>query len=206
MTGASTKSTTIHFIRHGDTAASGEGMFSGDLDPPLAPSGLVQAAKLAERLESFGLDALYVSSKLRARQTVEPTARATGLTPMVEDGLREIAYGSWDGRLESEIKASDPEAYELWTDDPGTHSPPGGESGLVIAARAMPVVARILAEKKGQSVAVFSHKATIRILTCTLLGIEVSRFRDRVACPTASITTFEFTKRGPMLHRLGEAI
>ena len=179
-------------------------MFSGDLDPPLAPSGVVQAEKLAARVKGLGVQALYVSPKLRARMTATPTARLTGLTPRVEEGLKEIGYGAWDGRLESEIKAHDPEGYELWTDDPGTHSPPGGESGLVIAARAMPVVARILAENKDQSVAVFSHKATIRILTCTLLGIEVSRFRDRVACPTASITTFEFGKRGAMLHRLGE--
>jgi probable phosphoglycerate mutase len=199
--------TTIHFIRHGDTAASGEGMFSGDLDPPLAPSGVVQAEKLAAKVVSLGpLHAIYVSNKLRARTTAEPTARATGLTPRVEEGLREIAYGTWDGRLESEIRASEPEAYELWTGDPGTHGPPAGESGLVIAARAMPIVARILTEHKDQTVAVFSHKATIRILTCVLLGIEVSRFRDRVACPTASITTFGFGPRGPMIHRLGEAL
>jgi probable phosphoglycerate mutase len=200
-------STTIHFIRHGDTTASSDGVFCGELDLPLAPSGLAQAEKLAAKVTGLGpLHAIYVSNKIRARTTAEPTARATGLTPHVEEGLREIAYGSWDGRSETEIRAHESEAYALWADDPGTHSPPGGENGLVIAARAMPVVARILVEHKDQTVAVFSHKATIRILTCFLLGIEVSRFRDRVACPTASITTFAFGPRGPMIHRLGEAL
>jgi probable phosphoglycerate mutase len=196
--------TTIHLIRHGDTDASGDGFFSGDLDPPITASGIAQAAALATKVAAFKPKTIYVSPKLRARMTAEPTARATGLVPIVEDGLREISYGTWDGRRESEIRASEPAAYEKWTTDPGTYSPPGGESGLLIAARAMPIIAHILAEHENEVAAVFSHKATIRILTCALLGIEVSRFRDRVACPTASITTFTFGPRGAMLVRLGE--
>jgi len=196
--------TTIHLIRHGDTDASGEGYFSGDFDPPITASGIAQAEALSKKVAALRPTVIYVSPKLRARMTAEPTARATGLTPIVEDGLREISYGTWDGRHETEIRASEPAAYERWCTDPGTHSPPGGESGFVIAARAMPVIARILADHENEVVAVFSHKATIRILTCTLLGIEVSRFRDRVSCPTASITTFTFGPRGAMLVRVGE--
>ena len=47
-------------------------------------------------------------------------------------------------------------------------------------------------------------KATIRVVTCALLGLHIGRFRDRVACPTASLTTFEFGDRGPMLVRIGD--
>ena len=67
----------------------------------------------------------------------------------------------------------------------------------------MPIVARI-AESHDSEVLLFSHKATIRIITCALLGIPIPRFRDRVACPTASITTFTFGSHGPLLTRLGE--
>ena len=195
---------TIHFIRHGDTEASGDGVFCGDLDIPLAASGVAQAEALAPKIVSFGVRAIYVSSKLRARMTAEPVCRAMGLTPRVEDGLKEILYGRWDGRHESEIRASEPRAYAEWTSDPGTMSPPGGESGYTIAARAMPVVARIAEAHTDEQVVVFSHKATIRIITCVLLGVPVSRFRDRIACPTASITSFTFGPHGPMLERLGE--
>jgi broad specificity phosphatase PhoE len=194
---------TIHFIRHGDTEASGDGVFCGDLDIPLAPSGVKQAAALAEVVRTWKVDAIYVSPKLRARMTAEPTCRATGLTPILEEGLREIGYGSWEGRHETEIRASEPEAFAAWNGDPGTRSPPGGESGYTIAARAMPIVMRI-AESHVNEAVVFSHKATIRIITCALLGIPMPRFRDRVACPTASITTFTFGPHGPLLARLGE--
>ena len=197
---------TVHFIRHGDTEASGDGVFCGDLDLPLAPSGVVQAAALAGVLAKKKLDAIYASPKLRVRTTAEPTCRALGLGAHIEDGLREIGYGLWEGRHESEVKADDPEAFSAWTGDPGTRSPPGGESGFTIAARAMPVVATIAAKHAAGEVLVFSHKATIRIIACVLLGISVSRFRDRIGCPTASITTFTFGAGGPLLVRLGETV
>jgi probable phosphoglycerate mutase len=195
--------TTLHLIRHGDTAASGDGVFCGDLDIPLAPSGVAQAEALSQVVRKWKVEAVYTSPKLRARMTADPTCRALGLEPRVDDGLREIAYGQWEGRHETEIRERDPAAYAAWTTDPGTRSPPGGESGYAIAARAMGSVARIVESESGE-VAIFSHKATIRIITCALLGIAVSRFRDRVACPTASITTFTFGPHGPLLARLGE--
>jgi alpha-ribazole phosphatase len=197
---------TVHFIRHGDTEASGEGMFSGDLDPPLAPSGLVQASELATRLAKLPVEAIYVSPKLRARTTAAPTCRAFGIEARIEEGLREIGYGTWEGRKETEVHAAEPEAFAAWNGDPGSHSPPGGESGFAIAARAMPVVDRIVKAHAERDVLVFSHKATIRVIACVLLGIPVARFRERVACDTASVTSFTFGPRGPTLVRLGEPL
>ncbi len=197
---------TVHFIRHGDTAASGEGMFSGDLDPPLAPSGVVQAGELAGRLAKLHVEAIYVSPKLRARTTAEPTCRALGIEARIEEGLREIGYGKWEGRHEAEIKATDRATFEAWNADPASTSPPDGESGFTIAARAMPVVDRIVRAQVDRDVLVFSHKATIRIIACALLGIPISRFRERVACGTASVTSFTFGPHGPMLTRLGEPL
>lgn len=195
--------TTVHFIRHGDTEASGDGVFCGDLDIPLAPSGVAQAEALAEVVRKWKVEAVYASPKLRARMTAAPTCRALGLEARLDEGLREIAYGEWEGRHETEIREREPAAYAAWTSDPGARPPPGGESGYAIAARATASVARIVESHSGE-VVVFSHKATIRVITCALLGVPIARFRDRVACPTASITTFTFGVHGPLLARLGE--
>jgi probable phosphoglycerate mutase len=195
---------TLHLVRHGDTEQSSDGVFCGDLDPPLTPRGILQAERFAQVATKLGLTAIYVSPKHRARMTAEATSRATGLTPVVEDGLREIAYGTWEGRKEVEIKQTEPESYAAWVQDPAVHAPPGGESGYAIAARAIPVVERIRMTHKAGAVLIVSHKATIRVVTCALLGLHIGRFRDRVACPTASHTTFEFGERGPMLTRIGD--
>ncbi len=195
---------TLHLIRHGDTTQSADGVFCGDLDPPLTERGQRQAERLAERTKTLSLSAIYVSPKLRARMTAEPTCGVTSLVATLEEGLREIGYGTWEGRKETEIKEKEPEAYAAWVSDPAVHAPPGGESGYAIAARAVPVIEQIRARHSSGNVAVFSHKATIRVVTCALLGLHIGRFRDRVACPTASLTTFEFGHRGPMLVRIGD--
>jgi probable phosphoglycerate mutase len=195
---------SLHFVRHGDTLQSAEGYFAGDIDPPLTDRGKTQAERIAKIATTMDLAAIYVSPKLRARQTAEATALACKLEPTIDDGLREIAYGSWEGRKESEIKTSDPEAYRAWAQDPSLVAPPGGESAFAIAARALPVLVRARQEHPTGNVILFSHKATIRVMVCALLGVPLGRFRTHVACPTASITTFEFGERGAMLVRIGD--
>jgi broad specificity phosphatase PhoE len=49
-----------------------------------------------------------------------------------------------------------------------------------------------------------SHKATIRILTCALLGMDVRLFRDRIAQPVAAVSRFELKKSGPLLTMHGD--
>ncbi|HEY5316673.1 MAG TPA: histidine phosphatase family protein [Solirubrobacteraceae bacterium] len=195
---------TLHLVRHGDTLQAAEGYFAGDIDPPLTEHGRAQAEALGKVAARLDLAAVYVSPKLRARQTAEPILRACRLEPVVEDGLREIAYGAWEGRKESEIKASDAAQYTAWSQDPAMVSPPGGESAFAIAARALPCLVRARREHPGGNVMFVSHKATVRIILCALLGIPLGRFRDRVACPPASLTTFEFGERGAMLLRMAD--
>jgi alpha-ribazole phosphatase len=195
---------TLHLVRHGDTLQAAEGYFAGDIDPPLTEHGRKQAEAVGKVAARLDLAAVYVSPKLRARQTAEPILRACKLEPIVDDGLREIAYGAWEGRKESEIKASDPELYNAWSQDPALVSPPGGESAFAIAARALPCLVRARREYPNGNVMFVSHKATVRIIVCALLGVPLGRFRDRVACPTASLTTFEFGERGAMLLRLAD--
>jgi probable phosphoglycerate mutase len=195
---------TLHLVRHGDTAQAAEGIFCGDLDPPLLESGRLQAERVGQAARSLGVSALYCSPKLRARMTAEPIAQACGLEATVDDGLREIAYGTWEGRLESEVRASEPDAYEAWRTDPSLVAPPGGETAFAIAARSLPVALRARRENPQGHVMLVSHKATVRVLVSALLGMPLGRYRSHVACPTASITSFEFGERGPMLVRVGD--
>jgi probable phosphoglycerate mutase len=195
---------TIHLLRHGDTAQAAEGVFCGDLDPPLTDHGHAQAERVGRAAAELGLTAIYASPKLRARQTIAPVVRATGVEPIIEDGLREIAYGRWEGRREAEIRATEPEAYHAWHADPAMTSPPGGETAFDIAGRALPVLSRIRARHATGHVLVASHKATIRILVCALLGMPLQRFRTSVACPTASFTSFEIGPESALIVRVAE--
>jgi broad specificity phosphatase PhoE len=51
---------------------------------------------------------------------------------------------------------------------------------------------------------IVSHKATIRIILCSLLGIDLGRYRDRLDAPAGSISVVRFGQYGPRLERLGD--
>jgi probable phosphoglycerate mutase len=194
---------TVHLLRHGETLQAAQGYFAGDIDPPLTERGRAEADAVARIAPPLDLAALYVSPKLRARSTAEPVARACGLQPVVDERLREIAYGRWEGRNESEVQASEPAEFSAWTQDPATHSPPGGENAFEVAARVVSVLARAEREHPNGRVMMVSHKATIRVLVCALLDLPMRRFRDRLSCPPASLTTLEIGAGGAMLVTLG---
>jgi probable phosphoglycerate mutase len=195
---------TLTLVRHGQTDYSRGNRFCGSIDPPLNAVGLAMAEALGARLGAQPWAAIYASPRTRTRQTAEPTARRANVPITVEDGLREIAYGSWEGRAESEVEASEPERFFAWAAHPAQVAPPGGETAVEIAARSRAAVDAI-AERHGDGhVLVVSHKATLRVLLCSLFGIDVDLFRVRIAQKVAALSVVELRSSGPMLQVLGD--
>jgi len=195
---------TLYLVRHGQTDCSKSSRYCGEIDVPLNSNGKAVAESLAEFYGGESWEAIYSSPKLRARQTAAPLAEATGLEVRIEEGLREIAYGDWDGLLERDVKERFPEEFRVWSADPARNSPPGGESAIEIAFRVVPVIEAIRHRHPAGKVIVFSHKATIRVLVCALLGIDLSLFRARVAQAVGAVTVFEFRETGPLLKVLND--
>jgi probable phosphoglycerate mutase len=153
---------------------------------------------------SLRWEAIYSSPLLRALTTAEPLARRVGLPIQEEPGLTEIAYGEWEGESQDEIAARFPEAFHHWAEDPASRGTPGGETAFQVAARAVPVIEAIREQHRDGNVLVVSHKATLRIISCALLGMDVRLFRDRIGQPVAALTVFDIKKRGPLLRMLGD--
>ncbi len=195
---------SLYLVRHGQTDASLHNRFCGRIDPPLNATGQAMAAALAARYGGFGFTEIVASPLLRARQTAEPTARAAGLPVTVDEDLVEIAYGEWDGRAEDEVEKSDGARFAAWAAHPGRVAPPGGETGADIAARALRAVERIRGRVADGRVLVVSHKATLRVLVCALLGVDVDLFRARIAQKVCAVSVVDFKQSGPLLQTLGD--
>jgi probable phosphoglycerate mutase len=118
----------IYLARHGETAPNAEGRVQGSIDPPLNDRGREQARKLAEAASELELAALYSSQLERARETAAIVGDRIGLEPVVDERFAESFRGHWEGRLLSDIKREEPEAWAAWQrSDPGFRFP-GGES------------------------------------------------------------------------------
>lgn len=194
----------LFLVRHGQTAASRENRFSGHSDPPLTDAGRAMAIALAAAYGERAWSAVYTSPLLRCRETAAPLCARARVEPVVEEGLKEIGYGEWEGLRHDEVRARFPEAYAYWAHDVASRGTPGGETAFGVAARAMPVIERIRARHADGDVLVVSHKATLRIVVCALLGMDVRQFRARIAQPVAAVSLFEIGPAGAMLVRLGD--
>jgi broad specificity phosphatase PhoE len=194
------KTTRIYLVRHGATQMTAEDRFSGAIGAELSEEGRQQSARLGERVQNDGIAAMYASPLSRSVDTARIIAGACGLTPVLRDALREISHGPWEGLTRAEVEARFPGEYAEWEADPFTFAPPGAESGVAVLARALPVIREIVTAHEGQCVLVVSHKATIRLVLCSLLGIDARGYRDRLDQSPACLNALDF--KGPVRARL----
>jgi probable phosphoglycerate mutase len=184
--------TRILLIRHGATAFSDQDRFAGSVDIELSEKGRELARRLAERLAKVKIDAFYCSDMKRTMETAGIVARPHGRSPLPVAGLREIDHGKWEGLVHQEVEKKFAAEFAAWAADPFTVAPPGGETGLHVLSRALPALRQIVIDQQGKTVLVVAHKATNRLLLCSLLGVDPREYRERVAQDLACLNVLDF--------------
>ena len=116
---------TIFLIRHGETLGNASRTVQLP-DNPLSPRGLVQAERLATRLEREGITGILASDLARAAQTAERLARVTGVTVRHDPLLQERNFGDIRGTAYADL------GFDMFAPD---YAPPNGETWEVFHAR-----------------------------------------------------------------------
>jgi broad specificity phosphatase PhoE len=184
--------TRIFLVRHGATVLTLEDRFAGATDVELSDEGREQVRRLAKRLQGERVAAIYASPLGRTVETARILAEPHGLEIQTRDGLREISHGRWEQMTRKEVEQAFPEEAAAWEKDPYTFAPVGGESGLAVTARALPVLMDIVRAHPKANVMVVSHKATIRLLLSSLLGFDPRRYRDNLDQNPAALNIVDF--------------
>ena len=133
---------TLILTRHGRAAAD-DIMLGGQLDVPLTADGRAEAEALGRRLAGVRIDRIVASPMIRALETAQVVA--AGRPIEVDERLRELDYGRWEGLTYPEIDAGDPALRARWEHDPAATHSPGGESGDDVAVRALGFLVDLLA-------------------------------------------------------------
>jgi probable phosphoglycerate mutase len=187
-------------VRHGATALTAEDRFAGAVGVNLSDEGRAQARRLAERLADDEISTIYASPLSRTLETATILATPHGLAPVTRDGLREISHGRWEGLTRREVEQQFGDEYAAWEEDPFNFAPEGGESGVAVLARALPVIGEIVRQHRGEQVLIVSHKATLRLLLSSLLGFDARGYRDRLDQAPACLNVVDF--KDPVRARL----
>jgi broad specificity phosphatase PhoE len=184
--------TRLYLVRHGATQLTTEDRFSGATNVFLSEEGRAQAERLAHRLADDNISAVYASPLDRTMETAAILAEPHGLTPIQNEDLREISHGHWEGMSRKDVEAQFPDEYSAWESDPFTFAPDGGESGISVLARALPVIRQIVVNHRNRNIVVVSHKATIRLILSSLLGFDERGYRDRLDQAPACLNILDF--------------
>jgi alpha-ribazole phosphatase len=185
--------TRLILVRHAEPADDARGRCYGRLDVGLSAAGLEHARRLPTSLSPLDYDAVYTSPRVRARLTAEPLASARGLSPVIDDELRELDFGELEGRHYEEIEASDPELYRAWMETPTRVRFPGGESYADLRVRGLRALERIRA--RHDAALVVTHGGIIRAALADWLGMpDEAIFRlDQSYCGTTIVDWLEAT-------------
>ena len=176
----------ILLARHGETPWNAEGRYQGQVDIPLSEVGQAQARALGERLRGVAITRAVASPLGRARSTAELALgpeRARMLR--IDPDLSEIAHGTWEGLLASEIHVRYPDLLRSWRDMPHEVLMPEGESLQHVFDRAWPALGRAMDGLGDQdTLLVVAHDAVNRVLLCHVLGIPFCRLWGFRQAPT----------------------
>jgi len=166
---------TLYFCRHGETEGNVAKRYQGhSLDSPLTPKGIEQARTIGHILDAQapGIRGYeFVSSPIgRARTTMEIIRQTLGLPRdeyAIDDRLKEINYGIWEGHPRNNVRVLDPATYDARERDKWNIAPPGGESYAQVAERAESWISSLSADTFS-----VTHGAFARVVRGLFLGLD----------------------------------
>lgn len=163
--------TKLVLVRHGQTDSNAAGRFQGQQDVPLNRIGRSQADAVAERLVRLRASRVVTSDLLRARATAEAVAAASGLGVEVDDRLREIHVGSWQGRTAAEVAAETPWFEDALRSGADFRRSDTGETAEEAGERVAEVLRELAARHPHETTIVVGHGLALRVGMCLFLGL-----------------------------------
>lgn len=178
---------TLDMMRHGEPA--GGRRYRGQIDDPLSEKGWAQMhAAVGEALPWTRI----VSSPLvRCRAFAESLADSHGLPLALDDRLREVGFGAWEGKTAAEIEADAPDALARFKADPVNARPVGAEPLAEFHVRVAAALEDVLVRHEGQHVLLVGHAGVMRMALAWALHIPLEH-AYRIEVATASLTRLRF--------------
>jgi phosphoserine phosphatase len=195
-------------VRHGETEWNRQGRFQGHIDVPLNDNGKLQAQKASQFLKEVTFDFAVSSSMLRPKETAEIILQSHNHVKLeLQDGLREISHGLWEGKFENEIEQEFPGELHRWRTAPASVQMPEGENLQQVWERSTATWQAIVQSAIGkqlQTGLVVAHDATNKTLLCSILGLSPENFWNfRQGNGAVSVIDYPFGLSGlPVLQAM----
>ena len=167
----------LYLARHGETDFNEEGRYQGQRESNLTARGCLQAERLATAMQGLGVQRIISSPLTRCIQSAKPLATRLKLPIEISTDLIEIAHGTWEGRLRSEIEEHDPETMRAWRSQPDSVQFDGGETLAMVNARWNHFLGSLRDEL---TTVVMTHDVLVRLALLAANNRPLARFWEPV--------------------------
>jgi broad specificity phosphatase PhoE len=182
--------TELILARHGQTEWNVGKIFRGRADVNLDEVGARQAELLGKYLSNYELEAVYSSPLKRALDTATIVARYQKVGVHTAEGLIDFDYGKWQSLSEQQVKRLYPALLNEWHSSPHKVRMPDGESLDDTRGRVIESLTGVLSKHQGR-VLLVSHRVVLKVLICSLLGLDNSHFWN-ISQDVCGITVFNY--------------
>ncbi len=191
----------VYLVRHGESEANTEGLFSGFTDTPLTDKGRKQAEGVAIKLSAVEFQKIYSSPLSRAFDTAKSIAKFHNNKIESLSGLKEENFGKCEGLSYVQIQERYPELIKDWTKNPFTFIFPQGESLTIMYERVRETYHSIIDDFKGENLLIVAHSGVIR----SILTSEISEKLDhywKYRIDNCTVTILEYSDNYKILNAL----
>ena len=176
-------STTLDLMRHGTPV--GGSKYRGQIDDPLSDEGWAQMR--AAVADHCPWDVIISSPLLRCVEFARELAQRHDLALELDDRLKEIGFGEWEGRTAAELMQAEPDLLMRFWNDPLNNTPPGAETVAVFRDRVIGAWDQLLARHRGKHLLVVGHAGMVRMIVRHVLEMPLANL-FRIQVPNAGLT------------------
>ena len=190
------------FLRHGEIGEQYHNRYVGSTDVSLSEQGRRQAFAVRELLKGRAFDYCVCSPMKRCRETAIAVMESKGIRIEIDQNLREIDFGQWEGMSFDEILRTSPDQVRHWAAfDPSFAFPDGEKIGDFLTR--IESIAGRMANDSADTILVCTHGGVIRAMICHFLKLNPWQYILFKVKP-ASVTTIELFDGGGVLSGLNE--
>ncbi|RMH80635.1 MAG: histidine phosphatase family protein [Acidobacteria bacterium] len=160
----------LYLLRHAQSEYNEKGIFQGRLDSDLTPLGFVQARLSAQELQNKGIEVIYSSPQRRAYKTALVIADVLGLDVHVDERIREMSFGDYEGRRFWAIMEEEGERLRAWLSNPVKNPLPTQEDMGKFEERVRSFLRDVI-DTPHQNLLIVAHGGTLHAIVCLSLGL-----------------------------------
>ena len=184
--------TTIYLVRHAEAEGNLYRIAHGQYDGLITDRGYRQIDVLRRRFENVHIDAVYSSDLFRARTTAKAIYEAKGLPLHLEPAFREIHMGIWEGRIWQELNTNYEQEMYCFNRQLDKFSIEGGETCQQVLDRFLPALERVAKAHDGETIAIFSHGAALRMVIGVLNGLTLAEVGESPHGDNTAVALVEY--------------